>query len=149
MLPRGLPMKAVPGNALQLPGCAATAHLQPSRVNSFTPIVPGGEVSRNRPLRPDSHRASASVNWTSIPTWKTDNKLEFVPWKGLASDTESNGAYSKKFVVGKCLVSLSNFERGGHKSPIEVVLSVPLDRDQAYAFCARLNEEERTRENRD
>ncbi len=59
---------------------------------------------------------------------------------------ERRSRYSKKFVVVKCLVNPSSFGRGGHESPIDVV-SVPLDRDDAYSFCARLNEEERAKEN--
>lgn len=66
---------------------------------------------------------------------------------GVRYRVERRSTYSKYFVVMKCRVSPSNFERGGHESPIEV-MSVPLDRDEAYSFCARLNEEERTKENR-
>ena len=50
---------------------------------------------------------------------------------------------SRKYNVEKCLVSPSDRELGGHYTPIEVVSARGgLDRARAYAFCARLNEEE-------
>ena len=48
---------------------------------------------------------------------------------------------SKYYVVEKCMVGPSNREPCGHYTPLEII-SRPLDYDQAYAFCARRNEEE-------
>jgi hypothetical protein len=54
---------------------------------------------------------------------------------------------SKYYVVEKCMVSPSDRELGGHYSPIGIV-SRPegLGRDEAYAYCARLNAEEEAKE---
>ena len=54
---------------------------------------------------------------------------------------------SRKFKVEKCIVSPSDREFGRHYTAVEVV-SAPggLERDQAYAYCKRLNEEEEAKE---
>ena len=55
---------------------------------------------------------------------------------------------SKYYVVEKCMVTPSSTrELGGHYSPVAIV-SRPegLGRDEAYAFCERLNAEEEAKE---
>jgi hypothetical protein len=48
---------------------------------------------------------------------------------------------SKFCVVVRCMVTPSNRESEGHYSEMEIV-SRPLGRDEAHAFCARLNDTE-------
>ena len=60
-------------------------------------------------------------------------------------NVEHKSSRSKYYLVMKCLVTESSFERGGHYSPIET-MSRPLSYDDAHAFCGRLNDEERGRE---
>jgi hypothetical protein len=58
---------------------------------------------------------------------------------------ERKSSHSKYFVVVKCLVTPSDNERDGHFSPLETV-SIPLNQEHAYAFCERLNQEEKKKE---
>jgi hypothetical protein len=53
--------------------------------------------------------------------------------------------HSKFWIVEKCMVTPSDQEIGGHYMPVEIV-SVPLERGAAYAFCDRLNAEETAKE---